>query len=76
MSESRTSLKLVIPKSKGWLAWTAQKNKLGFEEEENPFKDPGDDRIFTFKMRKGLGRSASAMQIKNSKYGEKKPIKL
>ena len=50
MSESRASLNAGSAGNAGdGQPNQYNRSKMGFDEEENPFKDPGDDRIFTFK---------------------------
>ena len=52
MSESRASLNAGAAGGDGHgggMNGQSTESLLGFESQPNPFKDPGDDRIFTFK---------------------------
>lgn len=44
---------------------------LGFEQHANPFKDPGDDRIFTFKDEERARKERERLQNKKLKIWEK-----
>ena len=44
---------------------------LGFEQHRNPFKDPGDEEIFTFKDKERLRKERERLQNKKLKIWEK-----
>ena len=46
-------------------------SNLGFEQHPNPFKDPGDDKIFTFKDEERTRKEKERLQNKKLKIWEK-----
>ena len=44
---------------------------LGFEQQKNPFTDPGDDEIFTFKDKERVRKERERLQNKKLKIWEK-----
>ena len=72
MSESHASLNAGGPQNpKDGQPGQHNKKRLGFDEEENPFKDPGDDRIFTFKDEERTRKERERQANKKLKIWEK-----
>ena len=73
MSESRESLNAGAAGASGYGGMNGRSTEslLGFESQPNPFKDPGDDRIFTFKDEERTRKERERQTNKKLKIWEK-----